>query len=124
MKQDNPHKESNTGCAIAVGIFVLASIVCHFVTSSKQEIAGNGAFFLFIAFMAAAYFGIKEYLHRTEDIDNKFVRIGVPIGIFIALMLLFGAIMNDFNTMVVIGSIVFIVFCVIIGILIYNSHKD
>lgn len=124
MKQDYQNKESNTGCAIAVGIFVLANIIYFFATSSKQDVAGLGAFLLFIAFMTASYFGIKAYLQRTEDSDNKVVRIGVPIGIFIALMLLLGAIMSNFNTMVVIGSIGVIVLSVIIGILIYYSYKD
>ena len=124
MEHDNQNKESNKGCAIAVGIFVMANIIYFFATSRKQEVAENGAFFLFIVFMAAAYFGIKAYLHHTADSGNKFVRIGVPIGLFIALMLLLGSIMKDFNTMVVIGSIGFIVFCAIIGILIYNSYKD
>lgn len=124
MEQDNKDKKSNTGCTIAVGVFVLANIVSFFLSSSKQEIAGTGVFFLFVVFLAATYFGVKAYLRHTENSDNKFFRIGVPIGIFIALMLLLGAIMNDFNTMVAIGSIGFIVFCVIIGILIYNSHKD
>lgn len=124
MEQDGQNKKGNTGCAIAVGGFVLVNIICYFMTSSKQEIAGTGAFLLLTIFLVAAYFGIKAYLHYTEDSNNKFVRIGVPIGIFIALMLLLGAIKNDFNTMVVIGSIGFIVFCAIIGILIYNSYKD
>ena len=124
MKQGNPNKERNKGCAIAVGIFVLVNIIYYFTTSSKQEIAGNGAFFLIALFLAAAYFGIKAYLRHTENSDNKFVRIGIPIGIFFALMVLLGTIINDFNTIVVIGSIGFIVFCAIIGILIYNSHKD
>ena len=113
MEQDGQNKEGNTGCAIAVGGFVLVNIICYFMTSSKQEIAGTGAFLLLTIFLVAAYFGIKAYLHYTEDSNNKFVRIGVPIGIFIALMLLLGAIKNDFNTMVVIGSIGFIVFCAI-----------
>ena len=124
MEQDGQNKEGNTGCAIAIGFFLLANIICYFTTSSKQEVAGNGAFFLFVVFMIAAYFGIKAYLHYTEDSNNKFVRIGVPIGIFIALMLLLGSIMKDFNTMVVIGSIGFILFCIIIGLLIYASHKE
>ena len=124
MEQDGQNKKGNTGCAIAIGIFVLVNIVCYLVTSSKQEIAGTGAFFLSIVFLATAYFVIKAYLHYTEDSNNKFVRIGVPIGIFIALMLLLGAIIKDFSAMLVIGSIGFIVFCIIIGMLIYNSYKD
>ena len=124
MKQNNKNKNNNAGCAIAVGGFVLVNIICYFMTSSKQEIAGTGAFLLLTIFLVAAYFGIKVFLHHTEDTDCKIVRIGVPIALFIALMLLFGSIMKDFNTMVVIGSIGFIVFCAIIGILIYNSYKD
>ena len=124
MKQNNKNKNNNAGCAIAVGGFVLVNIICYFMTSSKQEIAGTGAFLLLTIFLVAAYFGIKAYLHYTEDSNNKFVRIGVPIGIFIALMLLLGSIMKDFNTMVVIGSIGFILFCIIIGLLIYASHKE
>ena len=124
MEQDGQNKKGNTGCAIAVGGFVLVNIICYFMTSSKQEIAGTGAFLLLTIFLVAAYFGIKAYLHYTEDSNNKFVRIGVPIGIFIALMLLLGSIMKDFNTMVVIGSIGFILFCIIIGLLIYASHKE
>lgn len=124
MEQDNKDKKSNTGCAIAIGIFVLVNIVCYLVTSSKQEIAGTGAFFLSIVFLATAYFVIKAYLRHTKGSDNKFVHIGIPLVVFIALMLLLGAIIKDFSAMLVIGSIGFIVFCIIIGMLIYNSYKD
>ena len=124
MEQDGQNKEGNTGCAIAVGGFVLVNIICYFMTSSKQEIAGTGAFLLLTIFLVAAYFGIKAYLHYTEDSNNKFVRIGVPIGIFIALMLLLGSILKDFNTMVVIGSVVLFSSVIIIGLLIYASHKE
>lgn len=124
MEQDNKNKDGNTGCAIAIGIFVLANIICYFATSSKQEVAGNGAFFMSIIFVAAAYLGIKAYLQYTEEFENKFVRICVPIGIFIVLMLVLGTIINDFSTMVAIDSTGFITFCIILGILIYNSHKD
>ena len=123
MEQENKNKD-NTGCAVAVGIFVLVSIVYYFLTTSEAEIANDGVFFLFIAFVVGVYFGVKAYLNYTSDTDNKFVRIGVPIGIVISLMILLGSMVNDFNEMIFIGSIGFIAFCILIGILIYNSHKD
>ncbi len=124
MEQDSKKKSSNSGCAIAVGLFVLVNIIYYFLTASKSDIAEKGAFFVFVIFLIAAYLGIKAYLRHTEDSDNKLVRIGVPIGIFIVLMVVLGAIMKDFNTMIVVGSIGFIIFCIVIGILIYNSHKE
>lgn len=123
MEQETNNKD-NKGCAIAVGICVIISIVYFFFTTSKEEIADTGAFLLLIAFMVGAYFGIKAYLNYTSDTDNKFVRIGVLIGIFISLMLLLGAIMNSFNTMIVVGTIGSVAFCVLIGIWMYNSYKD
>ena len=123
MEQENKKKD-NTGCAIAVEIFVLVNIVYYFLTTSKADIANTGVFILFIAFAVGAFLGIKAYLNYTSDTDNKFVRIGVPIGIVISLLILFGSIMNNFNAMFVIGSIGFMAFCILIGILIYNSNKD
>lgn len=123
MAQDN-NTNSNTGCLIAVGIFVLASIIYYFATTSKSDIAESGAYLTSILFFVGAYFGIKAYLAHTKDSDSKIVRIGVPIGIFIVVMFVLGLTIKDFNTMVGIGSIFFIIFCIVIGILIYNLHKE
>ena len=106
MKQGD---KNNSGCAIAVGVFVLANIVYYFLTESKSNIADNGAFFVFVIFLVAAYFGIKVFLRHTEDSDNKLIRIGVPIGIIIVLMVVLGAMIKDFDSMVAIGSIGFII---------------
>jgi hypothetical protein len=124
MEQDNKNNSSNSGCLIAVAIFVLANIAYYFFTTDKSNIAETGASFIFIVFLVAAYFGIKAYLRQTEGSDNKIARIVVPIGIVVVLMVLFGVMMKDFDSMVAIGSIGFIIFSIIIGILIYNSNKE
>lgn len=108
----------HTGCVIIFGLFVLVNIINFFCTCSKQEIADKGASFINAIFMFVSCFRIK-----AKDSDNKFVRIGGSIGIFIALIALLGTIIGSFKALVVIGSIGFMVFCIIIGLLIYDSEN-
>lgn len=122
MVQENKDKDYK-GCAIAVVLIVLMIIiiVLYFLTTSKADIANTGVSLLFIAFMAGAYFSIKAFLKYTSDTENKIVRIVVPIAIFVSFMALFGAIMNNFQTMLVIGSIAPLVG---IGLWLYFSNKE
>ncbi len=124
MGQENKNKIDNKGCAIAIGIYIIISLVYWFCSSSKADIANNGVFFLYIAFIAATYYGIKKFLDYTRDLDNKLIRIGGSIGIFISLSVLFGALMKDINTMTVLGVYGMIAFCTFLGILIYKNLKD
>lgn len=127
MKQENKNSSSNSdnkGCAIGVALFVIVNIVYFFLNSSKEEIAGNGAFFSLVAFLVLAFICIKVYNYYTRNIGNKFVRVVIPIVIFVALMLLYGFLKDNISVMLVIGSIGFVAFSIAIGIWIYNSYKD
>lgn len=118
------NSKDNTGCAIAIGIFILSNIIYFFATSSKSDIANLGAFFTFVIFLIAVYFGIKAYLRRTENSAGKMVRIAIPIAVFVVLMLILGLVMKDFTAMLAVGGILFVILCIIIGIMMYNSYKD
>lgn len=118
------NSKNNTGCAIAIGIFILSNIICFFATSSNSDIANLGVFLTSVIFLVAAYFGIKAYLRRTENSSSNIVRIGIPIVIFVVLMLIMGLVIKDFTTMLALGGILFVIFCIVIGIMMYNSYKD
>ena len=123
MAQENSNK-GDKGCAIAVGLLVVLVLVFTFATTSKSEIAETGALIFGIAFLAGIYLAIRAYLNSTKDSKNKFVRIVVRIGIVIALALIGGAMIHDFNSMMVIGAIVIVAFCILMGIWMYNSRND
>lgn len=124
MEQDENKSKENKGCAIFTGILIAISVIYFFMTTKADEIADYGVFFTTIIFLVAAYFGIKAFDKNSEDIPNKLVRIGIPVAIFLFLMLILGATIKDFNTMVIIGSVGFILFCVVVGVMIYNGNKD
>lgn len=123
-KKKTNNSNDNKGCAIAVCIFVIVSIVYAFLTWSKDDIASNGAFFFLIISLICAFLAIKLFRDYTKNCDNKLVRIGIPIGIFVAFMLLYGTLSENFYAMLVVGAIGFVVFCVLLGLWIYHSNKD
>lgn len=123
-KKNTNSSKDNKGCAIAVSIFVLVNIVYAFLTWSKEDIASNGAFFFLIISLACAFLAIKLFRDYTKNCDNKFVRTGIPIGIFVAFMLLYGTLSDNFYAMLVVGAIGFVVFCILLGLWIYYSNKD
>lgn len=118
------NKDSNTGCAIIIAIVIIASLMFYFATTDKSELAEGGATISTIIFFVVAYFVIKAYNQKTEDSDSKLVRVAVPIGIFIALLVIFGFAVNDFALMVGIGSIFVIALAIAVGVWMYRSKDD
>ncbi len=122
MKEDK--SKGDIGCAIIISIFFLLNLIYFFATKSKSEIANSAAGILTVTFPYTTYFIIKACLRRTKHSNNKLFQLGIPIGLFILLVLIYGRIVNNFTAMLVLGTIVYIVSGIALGIWIYHSMND
>lgn len=120
---EDEKKGGNKGCVILIAIFLIVDLVFFFATHDKVEIANSGVIVTAIVFLVATYLGIKAYLQKTEGFNSKLIRIVVPIGIFIAAMAIMESIIFNFEMMVGIGFIFFVIIAVVVGIVIY-CNKD